>query len=98
MADVEFTKVRGKDRKPNLEVNLEEFISVKGINALGNQLTRDKINQINLLDPLPFDPSPVKLKMLCPIAVLPERVTLHLCKVYGICLRYLTIPRLCQER
>ncbi|RNC87289.1 MAG: DNA gyrase/topoisomerase IV subunit A [Winogradskyella sp.] len=56
MADVEFTKVRGKDRKPNLEVNLEEFIAVKGINALGNQLTKDKINQINLLDPLPFDP------------------------------------------
>ena len=55
MADVEFTKERGKDRKPNMEVNLEEFISVKGINALGNQLTKDKINQINLLDPLPYE-------------------------------------------
>tara|TARA_R110002111_G_scaffold110212_5_gene169562 strand:- start:41580 stop:44261 length:2682 start_codon:yes stop_codon:yes gene_type:complete len=55
VADVEFTKERGKERKPNLEVNLEEFISVKGINALGNQLTKDKINQINLLDPLPYE-------------------------------------------
>ena len=55
MVDVEFTKERGKDRKPNMEVNLEEFISVKGINALGNQLTKDKINQINLLDPLPYE-------------------------------------------
>ncbi|GGI57396.1 DNA gyrase/topoisomerase IV subunit A [Winogradskyella haliclonae] len=55
MADVEFTKERGKDRKPNMEVNLEEFIAVKGINALGNQLTKDKINQINLLEPLPFE-------------------------------------------
>ena len=54
MADVEFTKERGKDRKDNLEVNLEEFIAVKGISALGNQLTKDKINQINLLDPLPY--------------------------------------------
>jgi topoisomerase-4 subunit A len=55
MAEVEFTKERGKDRKPNMEVNLEEFIAVKGINALGNQLTKEKINQINLLDPLPFE-------------------------------------------
>ncbi|RED45365.1 topoisomerase-4 subunit A [Winogradskyella eximia] len=55
VADVEFTKERSKERKPNLEVNLEEFISVKGINALGNQLTKDKINQINLLDPLPYE-------------------------------------------
>ena len=55
MADVEFTKERSKERKPNLEVNLEEFISVKGINAQGNQLTKDKINQINLLDPLPYE-------------------------------------------
>jgi topoisomerase-4 subunit A len=55
MAEVEFTKERGKDRKPNMEVNLEEFIAVKGINALGNQLTKDKINQINLLESLPYD-------------------------------------------
>lgn len=55
MADVEFTKERGKDRKPNMEVNLEQFISIKGLNALGNQLTKDKINQVSLLDPLPYE-------------------------------------------
>lgn len=55
MVDVEFTKERGKDRKPNMEVNLEEFIAVKGINALGNQLTKEKINQISLLDSLPYE-------------------------------------------
>ncbi len=55
VADIEFTKERGKERKDNLEVNLEEFISVKGINALGNQLTKDKINQVNLLEPLPYE-------------------------------------------
>lgn len=55
MADVEFTKERGKDRKPNMEVNLEEFIAVKGINALGNQLTKDKINQVSLLESLPYE-------------------------------------------
>jgi len=55
MAEVEFTKERGKDRKPNMEVNLEEFIAVKGISALGNQLTKEKVNQINLMDPLPYE-------------------------------------------
>ena len=55
VVDVEFTKERGKDRKPNMEVNLADFIDVKGINAMGNQLTRDKVNQINLLEPLPYE-------------------------------------------
>ncbi|MCX7549718.1 DNA gyrase/topoisomerase IV subunit A [Xanthomarina sp. F2636L] len=55
MAEVEFTKERGKDRKDNLKVNFEEFIAVKGISALGNQLTKDKINQVSLLDSLPYE-------------------------------------------
>ncbi|TDU39988.1 topoisomerase-4 subunit A [Gelidibacter sediminis] len=55
MVEVEFTKERGKDRKDNWEVNLEDFISVKGITALGNQLTKEKVNQINLLEPLPYE-------------------------------------------
>ncbi len=59
MIDVEYTKERGKDRKPNLEVNLEEFIAIKGISALGNQLTKEKINQINHLEPLPYEPPEV---------------------------------------
>ena len=55
VAEIVFAKERGKDRKENLEVNLEEFIAVKGITALGNQLTKDKVNQINLLDPIPHE-------------------------------------------
>ncbi|RED45956.1 DNA gyrase/topoisomerase IV subunit A [Seonamhaeicola aphaedonensis] len=55
VAEVVFAKERGKDRRENLEVNLEEFIAVKGINALGNQLTKERINQINLLEPLPYE-------------------------------------------
>ncbi|WP_296386056.1 DNA gyrase/topoisomerase IV subunit A [Winogradskyella sp.] len=55
LADVEFTKERGKDRKPNMEVNLEEFIAIKGISAQGNQLTKDKINQVSLLESLPYE-------------------------------------------
>src|SRR5690554_336656 len=55
MAEIVFTKKRGQERDDNLEVNLEEFISVKGITALGNQLTKDKVNQVSLLEPLPYE-------------------------------------------
>ena len=55
MAEIVFAKERGKERKENLEVNLEEFIAIKGISALGNQLTKEKVNQINVLDPIPFE-------------------------------------------
>ncbi|PKD17078.1 DNA topoisomerase IV [Salegentibacter salinarum] len=54
-AEIIFSKQRGKEQRPNEEVNIEEFISVKGIKALGNQLTTDKVKQINPLDPLPYE-------------------------------------------
>lgn len=41
----------------NMTVNLEEFIAVKGIKALGNQLTTEKIRTINFLEPLPYKPT-----------------------------------------
>ncbi|KAB5491663.1 MULTISPECIES: DNA gyrase/topoisomerase IV subunit A [Flagellimonas] len=53
--EVEFIKPRGKDAKPNLEINVEDFISVKGIKALGNQLTTEKVKSINVMEPLPFE-------------------------------------------
>ncbi len=55
MAELEYTKERGKDRKENTLFNLEEFIAIKGISALGNQLTKEKVNQISLSDPLPHE-------------------------------------------
>jgi len=54
-AEVVFTKKRGQDRQENLVVNLEEFISVKGITAMGNQLTKEKVLEINGLAPLPYE-------------------------------------------
>ena len=51
MAEVVFSK-RALE---NQEVNFEEFIAVKGIKAIGNQLTTDKIKLVNLLDPLPYE-------------------------------------------
>ncbi|MGV9002933.1 DNA gyrase/topoisomerase IV subunit A [Flavobacterium sp.] len=54
MAEVIFGKVKGI-QKENQTINLEEFISVKGIKALGNQLTADKLKQVNMLESLPFE-------------------------------------------
>ncbi|CAM4206041.1 DNA gyrase/topoisomerase IV subunit A [Gillisia limnaea] len=54
-----FNKLKGKEQRTNEEVNVEEFISVKGIKALGNQLTAEKLKQLNLLDPIPFTPEEI---------------------------------------
>lgn len=56
VAELVFNKPRGKEQPPNENVDIEEFISVKGISAQGNQLTKSKVKQINWLDPLPFEP------------------------------------------
>jgi topoisomerase-4 subunit A len=53
--EIEFVRPRGKDPKPNLEVNVEDFIAIKGIKALGNQLTPEKVKNINTMEPLPFE-------------------------------------------
>ncbi len=39
----------------NQIINFKEFISIKGVKAIGNQLTKNKIKQINLLEPLPYE-------------------------------------------
>ena len=52
---MEYSKPRGKDVKPNLSVDIENFISIKGIKALGNQLTSEKVKNINVMESLPFE-------------------------------------------
>ena len=55
VAELVFAKKRGQERKDNQEVNLEEFIGIKGITAMGNQLTKEKVLEINALQPLPYE-------------------------------------------
>ena len=55
VAEVIFAKVKGV-QKENQTIDLESFIAVKGIKAIGNQLTGDKLKQVNLLEPLPYEP------------------------------------------
>jgi topoisomerase-4 subunit A len=45
--DISFAKPRGKDAKENEQMNLLDFISVKGMKALGNKLSYDKIKNVD---------------------------------------------------
>ncbi|KAF2508501.1 DNA gyrase/topoisomerase IV subunit A [Flavobacterium zhairuonense] len=54
VAQLVFAKVKGV-QKDDLHIDVEDFIAVKGFKALGNQLTTDKLRQVNLLDPLPYE-------------------------------------------
>ena len=61
--EVVFAKKRGQERKENWVIDLEEFISVKGITAMGNQLTKEKVLEISGLSPLPYEaPEPQKVE------------------------------------
>ncbi|MEX0313731.1 MAG: DNA gyrase/topoisomerase IV subunit A [Allomuricauda sp.] len=55
LVEIEFSKPRGKEAKPNQQIDVESFISIKGIKAIGNQLTAEKVKNINALDPLPYE-------------------------------------------
>ncbi len=52
--EIVFSKIRNKDQRPNQKTNFEDFISVKGIKAQGNQLTPHKVKQIDLLESLEY--------------------------------------------
>ena len=54
VAEIVFAKVKGV-QKENQIIDLEQFIAVKGFKALGNQLTTDKLKQVNLMESLPFE-------------------------------------------
>lgn len=67
VAEIIFAKNKGV-QKENQTIDLEQFIAVKGIKALGNQLTGDKLKQVNLLESLPYDE---------PIEVVPEEIEVN---------------------
>lgn len=54
-----FAKEKGKEREAQV-LNLFEFISVKGLKALGNKLSPYKIKQIDLLEPIQQEPDKVE--------------------------------------
>ena len=55
---IDFVKPKGKEPLTSLEINAEEFISIKGYKALGNQLTDKNVKAITLKELLPYDDQP----------------------------------------
>jgi len=53
--ELEFVKPRGGDPLPPKQINVEEFISIKGYKAMGNQLTDKKVKSIQLKESLPYE-------------------------------------------
>lgn len=53
-AELVFAKENGKEKEPET-IDIDEFIAVKGIKALGNQLTKNKLKSINLNIPEPVE-------------------------------------------
>lgn len=54
-AEIIFVKDKsGKDKEP-IGINIDEFIAVKGIKAMGNQLAKDKVKTINITVPEPIE-------------------------------------------
>lgn len=56
-AEIIFAKDKGKERDPET-VNIDEFIAVKGIKAIGNQFTKFKVKTINITIPEPEEEEP----------------------------------------
>ncbi|MBW8361232.1 MAG: DNA gyrase/topoisomerase IV subunit A [Kaistella sp.] len=53
-AELVFAKEKGKEKEPET-ISIDEFIAIKGIKAIGNQLTKNKIKTINITMPEPAE-------------------------------------------
>lgn len=53
-AEIIFAKDKGKEKDPET-IFVDEFIAVKGIKAIGNQLTKSKVKSINVTIPEPTE-------------------------------------------
>ena len=53
-----FVKPRGGEAKEAQQLAFEDFIAPKGIKAIGNQLTTEKLKRIEANEPLPYTPTP----------------------------------------
>ncbi|MDM1348650.1 DNA gyrase/topoisomerase IV subunit A [Myroides marinus] len=51
--EIVYPKVKGI-QKENQTIDVEQFITIKGIKALGNQISIDKIKQVNILESLAY--------------------------------------------
>ena len=54
VAEIIFAKDKGKEKDPET-INIDEFIAIKGIKAIGNQFIKDKVKAINITIPEPTE-------------------------------------------
>ena len=54
VAEIIFAKDKGKEKDPET-INIDEFIGIKGIKAIGNQFIKDKVKAINITIPEPTE-------------------------------------------
>ena len=62
---------KGKKPLEKENINVDEFIAVKGIKAIGNQLSRKEVKEINIMESIPYIP---EKKELNEIEVVQENV------------------------
>ena len=53
-AEIIFAKDKGREKDPET-ISIDDFIAVKGIKAIGNQLTKSKVKSINITIPEPTE-------------------------------------------
>ena len=54
-AEIIFPKDKsGKEKEPEI-INIDDFIAVKGIKAIGNQFIKEKVKSINITIPEPLE-------------------------------------------
>ena len=54
-AEIVFAKDKTGKEKENEIINIDEFITIKGIKAMGNQFAKDKVKTINITIPEPVE-------------------------------------------
>ena len=72
--ELSFSKTAKFSRENEIK-NLEDYISIKGIKAIGNQLSSFKIKNINQLDPIEY--SPPEIQSLSEMQVESEEIILN---------------------
>ena len=54
--EVTYRKQKGEEEAKKEEIVVEDFISVTGLKAKGNTLTKDTVTAIDRLEPIPYEP------------------------------------------
>ena len=77
VVEMVFYKQRGKDAKDNEIISMEDFISLKGVSALGNTFYTEKLKGVNWMESLPYEEPVVedkeKIEMTGEEEVTPEK-------------------------